>query len=482
MAANETAQPQSQRPNQNVTRATAALCIAGIIGGVAARWWWPIDDRTTEQSAVSGTKQLSIFVSGDTQGWIVPCGCTSNQSGGLLRRGTVVDKIAKKGAVAVLDVGGAPGGDAPYQIEKFRAILSGEREMGLAAHNIGAAEANLGPQTLRQLATELSIPFLSTNVCDDAGELIGQPSILIHKADRTLAVMGVLSPSFAAPGIEIQPPREAILAAIEPLRGKYDWLVVLAYLPELELRQLAAELPEADVVVGGPTVQSIAPVAVGPTLLAAATNKGKFVVQLNAPTKQDDSWSGEIVEISAEHADHPAQNENLLAFYQKLESIDFTAQDSGFVPTSLSHSFTRQQVAGSQSCSNCHEHDCVLWDASNHAHAWTTLEARGAHVDSYCQQCHTTGFGWPNGFQSAKRSLERVTVGCESCHGPSQSHVNDPRNRTPYIARDQCVQCHDRENSPLFEFAAYWQQIQHGSKTTSANSESKDPGQEVGSP
>ena len=58
---------------------------------------------------------------------------------------------------------------------------------------------------------------------------------------------------------------------------------MLAYLPEAELRQLAAELPEADLVVGGPTGQSIAPIRVGPTWLASATNKGKFLIQMETP-------------------------------------------------------------------------------------------------------------------------------------------------------------------------------------------------------
>ena len=36
--------------------------------------------------------------------------------------------------------------------------------------------------------------------------------------------------------------------------------------------------------------------------------------------------------------------------------------------------------------------------------------------------------------------------------------------RTPFAARDQCVRCHDRENSPEFEFAAYWKKTVKGAK------------------
>ena len=33
-----------------------------------------------------GATPLAVVVSGDTSGWIAPCGCVSNQSGGLARR------------------------------------------------------------------------------------------------------------------------------------------------------------------------------------------------------------------------------------------------------------------------------------------------------------------------------------------------------------------------------------------------------------
>ena len=35
-------------------------------------------------------------------------------------------------------------------------------------------------------------------------------------------------------------------------------------------------------------------------------------------------------------------------------------------------------------------------------------------------------------------------------------------NRTPFAARDQCRDCHDRENSPAFRYTAYWSRIRHG--------------------
>ena len=56
--------------------------------------------------------------------------------------------------------------------------------------------------------------------------------------------------------------------------------------PKTSCGRSPPRLPEADAVIGGPTGQSIVPTAVGPTLLAAATNKGKFLVELDLRRRQ----------------------------------------------------------------------------------------------------------------------------------------------------------------------------------------------------
>src|SRR5438309_11471669 len=101
----------------------------------------------------SGAKREALLiVSGDTAGWITPCGCTANQSGGLLRRGTYLEDSRKAADVAYADAGGAVIGNSPYQRVKFEAILRGEMAMGLVAHNVGRAEAELGADYLRDVA------------------------------------------------------------------------------------------------------------------------------------------------------------------------------------------------------------------------------------------------------------------------------------------------------------------------------------------
>src|SRR5262249_22034890 len=106
-------------------------------------------------------KPVALVVSADTEGWITPCGCTSNQSGGLPRRASFLSALGTDHQVVYADAGGAPAGTSDYQKIKFEAILQGEMRMNVAAHNLGRAEAALGPAYLREISAVLKIPLVS---------------------------------------------------------------------------------------------------------------------------------------------------------------------------------------------------------------------------------------------------------------------------------------------------------------------------------
>jgi 2',3'-cyclic-nucleotide 2'-phosphodiesterase (5'-nucleotidase family) len=417
-------------------------------------------------------RSLVIVVSGDTAGWIVPCGCTTNQSGGLPRRGTFVEQLRREANVVLLDAGGAPLGTSAYDRVKFEAILAGEKLMGVAAHNLGAAEARLGPDELRRLAANEKAAFISANVFDATDRPLAEPLRIVDVSGRRLAIVGVLSQRYTADKIHVKPPRQAILESVRQASGRYDWLIILAYLPEDELRELAQSLPEADVIVGGPTGQPIAPKRTGPVLLTSATNKGKFLARLEAPQPGSSrGWTGRIEELSDRYTDDPRQTANIEKYHRELVRRDFLPDQTSLVEP-LSKNMPRDfAIAGTDTCQECHADDCSLWRKSKHAQAWTALKQKNAQYDPDCQRCHTTGYGQPGGFSSVRSGGRLTDVGCENCHGPSKAHVNDDIVLTAYYAqaKDRCISCHDRENSPEFNYDKYWAKIVHGEWTEDYN-------------
>ncbi len=407
-------------------------------------------------------RPLAVVASGDVNGWIVPCGCASNQSGGLPRRGSYVAAVRDEAEVLLVDVGGSPGGTSEYDLLRFEAALRGEAAMGIDARNLGAAELALGPERLRRLADDRGAPWLSANVRDRAGDFLAEPFLALELGGRRVVLVGVVAPRYATPDVDVTPPRQAVLDAVRQA-GPADWLVVLAYLPEDELRELAELLPEADLVVGGPTGQPIEPRQVGPVLLASATNQGKFLARFDAPAGPG-RFTARIDELDDRYPDDPEQTANLRRFYDDLQRRDVSAAETAYAPSLPDDLPPGFAIAGTDRCRECHAVDYRLWSTSLHAHAWNSLTPTGAHTDPACQRCHTTGYGMPGGFVSLARSRSRRGIGCESCHGPSLAHADDPTERTAYFAQaaSHCVVCHDRENSPEFEYETYWDRIRHG--------------------
>ena len=432
-------------------------------------WIWILAGMCLLGCGHSASSNLSLVVSGDTAGWITPCGCTANQSGGLERRASLLKTLGPSENVVYLDAGGSAAGKSEYQQVKLKAILLGDQLMGLEMHNIGAPETQLSPDTLVRMGKEAKTKWVSANISASQITDSFQSAFLTHRVivrqGVRILVTGIVDPSLVKNSLwKARDASSSVLAILQ--QEKADITIVLAYMDEPGLRSLAESLPEVDFIVGGPTGQMLAPSKVGPVEIMSATNKGKFLARIEL-RKTDKVWTpvnrGAIEVISTLPRD-PVQSKNLDEYLNMLADRDFPADETGLATIQPANSPRRHeyQIAGSHTCLQCHVQDDQTWHASKHSHAWQTLVDKRSHVDPACQQCHTTGYGIAGGFVQVAKSSLLVNVGCESCHGPSQSHVLDPKTRTTYLSREQCIRCHDHENSPEFNDAKFWEKIAHG--------------------
>jgi predicted CXXCH cytochrome family protein len=121
-------------------------------------------------------------------------------------------------------------------------------------------------------------------------------------------------------------------------------------------------------------------------------------------------------------------------------------------------------------CGNCHVEPYSEWLATDHAHAWQTLQASGS-AQAFCEGCHTvnslgnrtTGNA---GFVAVKETRYH-DVQCESCHGPGLPHVQnpdaDPKPLAPLRVDTAltvgCGECHSGTHHP---FVQEWRKSGHG--------------------
>ncbi|MDH3626657.1 MAG: cytochrome c family protein [Acidobacteriota bacterium] len=132
---------------------------------------------------------------------------------------------------------------------------------------------------------------------------------------------------------------------------------------------------------------------------------------------------------------------------------------------------------GTKNCKKCHIKEWKSWSLTQMAKAHDSL-LPGVAVDAKksagldpdvdyskdenCVKCHVTGFGKPGGFVDMESTPDLAGVGCESCHGPGGTYVQDQhmslKNKeykkselvavglVDKVSAAQCVDCHNSES------------------------------------
>ena len=177
----------------------------------------------------------------------------------------------------------------------------------------------------------------------------------------------------------------------------------------------------------------------------------------------------------------------IFADYQKqleIEGLDGLGVGSVRHPSGYTY-------VGSEKCGDCHTQAMAKFVTTPHSHATQSLvkppNERGKiprHFDPECLSCHVTGWNPQEYFpyESGYLNLSMVklhAVGCENCHGPGSAHVaaeegdvdvtdsqmeklqEEMRLSLEKARESHCLQCHDIDNSPEFEFDSYWKKIEH---------------------
>lgn len=111
---------------------------------------------------------------------------------------------------------------------------------------------------------------------------------------------------------------------------------------------------------------------------------------------------------------------------------------------------------GDPSCAYCHFAPSSEFSETAHARAFELVRRGNLR---FCYTCHTVGYGLATGFQNTNQTPHLEGVQCESCHGPADSHANNPRAIQPVVTLQSklCGGCHNA-HYPTYDG---WQESKH---------------------
>lgn len=454
------------------------LSLAALAVLAAGAW---VFFKTKHPSAPG--QPLTILLTCDVHGRLVPCGCFSGQLGGLTRIATLFGP-ATPDQIRV-DAGNALSGTADYERILYGYLQQAFGELGYDALNIGEREARLSAAQLREIKAHSPVPMLSANLMDKStGAPLFDTYKIIERNGWRVALVGVLDGhglgDTLGEGLAVEDMDVALGRLLPQLKNRADFIVLLAFADEAAMTNLARQFYELDVILGGKVRQpSQQLLKENRSLILATTNEARAVGILQVGWRAPHQLSplkGEVQLVS----DRVPQDEHIAALatayrdeirQTKLAVDDPATLREDMVPGVQPHN----SYAGTQSCGQCHPSAAKVWSGSGHAQAFATLMHFQADADPNCISCHTVGFGTATGYRrEAGKTSPFVNVGCESCHGPGGEHVKLRRaggevdvHFRPVGAGD-CQKCHHGEFSRPFDYATFWPAIAHGKEPTSS--------------
>ncbi|MEQ8847850.1 multiheme c-type cytochrome [Botrimarina sp.] len=272
----------------------------------------------------------------------------------------------------------------------------------------------------------------------------------------------------------------------------FDWVVAARGSDEPRIRLDEANRIEGATRGGGP-------------LLIEVGHKGMYAVVVGLYRKPDApadepgaGWEARYQKVPLDHrwADSPAMYRLLVRYQDELQSLGW--EGLGLEPKPH---LTERDFAGSAVCADCHTAAWEVFEKTPHYHTSETLVALepARHFDPECIACHAVGwepqkyFPFASGWKSYRETPEMFGQGCENCHGPAARHaaaeygdieVDDAEMKTlrealhleiqpnegnmpgqlmnsTTKAVNNCLGCHDLDNSPDFDFQKYWPEVAH---------------------
>ena len=363
-----------------------------------------------------------ILYTGGTRSHLEPCGCYQEQSGGLPRRAYVVERFREYGVPTLLvDAGNIFDGEAEIDAKRCAVNLKAMFLMGYNAVALSESDLAYDDTYLRRQRAVATFPFLApTAACDD----FTQPFIVERVSGHTIGFVAG--------------------EACEEVVSQADVVVALGH-PE--------GTAHIDIVICPDEIAATA--SEDGTLYVGCKSEGKtlgmLALWLDTDEKLARHYATELA-LTGDVGESEPIRQLLTDFYQNVAEENGNPQGAVLFAEQVLEQQQGNGYVSATACQQCHEQEYLQWSATRHAFAYETLLKKERYFDAGCISCHTTGFGYPTGFQIGDQDSALEGVQCETCHGPGKQHVGNPKKSNIRSGADTslCLECHDTKHSPGF--------------------------------
>ena len=450
--------------------------------------------------------ELALVFTGMTNGYIEPCGCAGMErmKGGLSRRDTFLRELRNERdwEIATIDTGQITTGFGVQEELKFDMAMNAFNLMDYDAIGIGKGELRFPAYFLLTFTAPTSSTSQSLFVSGNIGvygfhSTYTLPYKVIERGGTRIGVTSVVCGDETTErrdeNIHYESPEKRLQDLLPALKKENcDHWILIVHGDGDQTQQLANQFPFFDYIVTSDTPSE--PPAELKRLsdkqsLVEVGEKGKYAIVIglfkNGATRYQRVALDSRYESSSEIT-------LLMKDYQSILKSLITTKGFrgglGITPVRSPQSDLLGKYVGSQKCRSCHEDSYRIWSRSRHATAWKSLKETAnpsRDFDPECISCHVVGwdgakrFPYVDGYSSEKKTPELLNVGCECCHGPGERHMAaeigsdealQERLRSAMRLGENvkkvCYQCHDGDNSPSFDFDAYYPLIEHKDSDT----------------
>ncbi len=340
-------------------------------------------------------------------------------------------------------------------------------DLGYDGIGLGERDLNYGLAFLQEMIEKYDLPFTNANVRDaKTGELILPEYLIVERNGIKYGLISVVDPSLKIitmtadeADFTVADPVATLRELVPRVRQEAQCVVLLGHLGENNTEPVLKEVEGIDMSVTGHTYRSLQTERVlDDTAMFAATHEGRYIGRANLFIEEG---TGRVMAIDVGITsldDALPTDEEMQAKVDgyKKALVEFQEAKRAAYPRTMGSE--KETFLGERACMSCHDDAWKSYVSSEHRTAFATIRNKGQSNEPECLSCHTTGYMYKNGFsESAQINLQNVQ--CEACHGYGTEHARD--GKWIAQAKDSCVVCHDKENSPEFDYATYWEKIKH---------------------